>query len=146
MTDEQKVVKKNVADGWETISLYAASRASIVPLEKHLVERGGWFRPNGVGMPHFGSLGGMFSAVAAQIFGDPMEAGKVMGLAPYGVPEIPAETFFDVSGGNFNFLDRVPLLFQYDRRWPASADGYRNLAASAQSALEVAVLYLAQRL
>lgn len=146
MPDEQKVAKQTVADGWETISLYAAAGTSVVPLEKHLVERGGWFRPNGVGMPRFGSLGGMFSAVAAQIFADPMEAGKVMGLAPYGSPEIPAAAFFDLAGGNFNFLDGVPGLFQHDGRWPARADEYRNLAASVQSALEVAVLHLARHL
>ena len=144
--DEQKVVKQNVEDGWETISLYAASDASVVPLEKHLVERGGWFMPNGVGMPRFGSLGGMYSAVATQLFADPMEAGKVMGLAPYGLPEISAEAFFDLSGGNFNFLDDVPQLFQHDVRWPSHMSEYKNLAASVQSALEVAVLYLARHI
>lgn len=40
-------------------------------------------------MPGFGSLGGMFSAVAAQVFDDLSEAGKEMGLAPYGAAAIP---------------------------------------------------------
>lgn len=144
--DEQSIVKRRVEKGWETISLYAASGANIFPLEKHLVERGGWFRPNGGGMPRFGSLGGMFSAVATQIFGDPMEAGKVMGLAPYGVAEIPAGAFFDVSNGGFEFLDAVPEMFRHDLRWPAHEGDYVNLAASVQAALEVAVLHLARQL
>jgi carbamoyltransferase len=146
--DEQRVIKNQVHDGWEMISLYAARGASIVPLEKHLVERGGWYRENGGGMPRFGSLGGMFSAVATQIFADPMEAGKVMGLAPYGSPVIPASAFFDIRrGGDFNFLDGVPQMFEHDgARWPAHADEYRNLAASVQAALEAAVLYLARHL
>ncbi|HKR01706.1 MAG TPA: carbamoyltransferase C-terminal domain-containing protein [Pyrinomonadaceae bacterium] len=145
--DEQGVVKDQVEDGWETISLYAASGTSIVPLEKHLVERGGWFRQNGGGMPRFGSLGGMFSAVAAQIFEHPMEAGKVMGLAPYGTPQISSSAFFDITEGRFNFLDDVPKMFGGEgERWPANADEYRNLAASVQSALEDAILYLAGHL
>jgi carbamoyltransferase len=66
-------------DGWETISLYRASDAAIEPLEKHLVRDGAWLERRTEGMPRFRSLGGMYSAVAHQIFGDPMEAGKVMG-------------------------------------------------------------------
>jgi carbamoyltransferase len=144
--DEQSVVNRRVEDGWETISLYAASSTEIFPLEKHLVERAGWYRPNGGGMPRFGSLGGMFSAVATQIFDNPMEAGKVMGLAPYGVAEIPADAFFDISSGGFEFLDNVPEMFKHNLRWPAHEGVYVNLAASVQSALEVAVLHLARRL
>jgi carbamoyltransferase len=145
-SDEQGVVKQRVDDGWETISLYAASGTTIIPTEKYLVERGCWFVPSDVGMPRFGSLGGMFSAVAAQLFADPMEAGKVMGLAPYGSPDIPAEAFFDLSGDAIKFLDDVPRLFRHDEHWPSRADEYGNLAASVQSALEVAVLHLARRL
>ncbi|HMF55337.1 MAG TPA: carbamoyltransferase C-terminal domain-containing protein [Pyrinomonadaceae bacterium] len=144
--DERKAVKKEVEDGWETISLYAASGSSIIPLEKHLVKRGDWFSPQDVGMPRFGSLGGMFSSVAAQIFADPMEAGKVMGLAPYGIPELPAGAFFDISGGDLNFLDTVPGMFGHDERWPSCAEEYKSLASSVQFALEDAVLYLAGHL
>jgi carbamoyltransferase len=144
--DERGVVMNKVRDGWETISLYSARDTSIIPLEKHLVERGGWFRENGGGMPRFGSLGGMFSAVATQIFADPMEAGKVMGLAPYGTPEIPSSAFFDLARGSFNFLDNVPKMFAAGEQWPERAQEYMNLAASVQSALEDAVLYLARHL
>ncbi|HLM54583.1 MAG TPA: carbamoyltransferase N-terminal domain-containing protein [Pyrinomonadaceae bacterium] len=66
--DERAAIKTPVEDGWETISLYAASGTKVAPLEKHLVERGGWYRPRGGGMPGFGSLGGMFSSVATQLF------------------------------------------------------------------------------
>ena len=80
--EEQSVVTQNFDAAWETISLYSGSGAAVTPLEKHLVEHGAWLRMDDTRMPEFGSLGGMFSAVAQQIFGDPMEAGKVMGLAP----------------------------------------------------------------
>ena len=139
---EQKLVNGDFADGWETISLYAASDTSVVPLEKHVAERGEWLDMRNPGMPTFGSLGGMFSAAAQQIFSDPMDAGKVMGLAPYGEPNIPASEFFDISKGHFYFKNNVPSRFPDDERWPSHARQYDNLACSVQAALDVALMYL----
>lgn len=145
--DERRAVRRRVRDGWETASLYAASGTSLTVLEKHLVEKGHWLLKRRGGMPLFGSLGGMYSAVAHQLFGDAMEAGKVMGLAPYGIPRLAPEQFFEVTrGGSFIFRDVVPQAFRHNDRWPAREDEYRDLAASVQSALESAILYLAKRL
>ena len=144
--EERAAIRTPVEDGWETVSLYAAKGTNLVPLEKHLVECGGWYRPRAAGMADFGSLGGMFSSVAAQLFSDPSEAGKVMGLAPYGAATIPARSFFRIEEGGFRFLDDVPAMFGYGERWPARPEEYTNLAASVQAALEVAILHLAGRL
>lgn len=144
--EEQRVVVQNFDAAWETISLYSGSGAAIVPLEKHVVEHGAWLRMDDSGMPEFGSLGGMFSAVAQQIFGDPMEAGKVMGLAPYGEPQIPTSSFFEIANNGFQFKDSVPRQFRSSERWPARGDEYNILAASVQAALEDALLHLVQRL
>jgi len=143
---ERALVNGNFIDGWETISLYSASGTKLVPLEKHAAERGEWLGLRDTGMPSFGSLGGMFSAVAQQIFGEPMDAGKVMGLAPYGEPQIPVSDFFEIDHSHFHFKDTAPGMFRHDERWPARASEYEMLAASVQAALEDAVLYLAQRL
>ncbi len=145
-SQEQQLVNGNFADAWETISLYSASGTSILPLEKHVAERGEWLDMRHAGMPTFGSLGGMFSAVAQQIFGNPMDAGKVMGLAPYGEPNIPASDFFDISNGQFHFKNNVPQNFPDDERWPHHAREYDNLASSVQSALDVAIMYLVEHL
>jgi carbamoyltransferase len=133
-------------DPWETITLYYASGTQIVPLEKHVVDRGAWLRMYDGEMPSFGSLGGMFSAAAKQIFGESTEAGKVMGLASYGEPSFAPGDFFDLDRGRFCFKDTVPLRFRHDRRWPDQAHEYEALAASVQGALEVALLQLTQRL
>jgi len=145
-TEELKVLNTSVTDGWETISLYHASGTEIVPLEKHVVERGAWLVPYDGEMPSFGSLGGMYSAAAQQIFGEATEAGKVMGLAPYGNPAFPASDFFDVVNGRFHFKDTVPLRFRHHERWPNCTSEYEALAGSVQSALETALLYLVQRI
>jgi carbamoyltransferase len=89
--EELKVLKDSSTDCWETISLYHAAGTTVTPLEKHAVDRGAWLVMRDGEMPSFGSLGGMFSAAAQQIFGEASEAGKVMGLAPYGQRVFPTK-------------------------------------------------------
>jgi carbamoyltransferase len=144
--DEQSVAIERFTDGWESISLYQANGRNIRALEKHLVDDGRWLTRRPRGMPLFGSLGGMYSAVAMQVFGDPLEAGQVMGLAPYGESEFAPHEFFEYVDRKFVFHDTVPNRFSHNKRWPASQRSYRNLACSVQQALEKAVMLLAMRL
>lgn len=143
---EKGILNGHSTDAWETISLYYGSGTDVIPLEKHVVDRGAWLVPYDSEMPGFGSLGGMFSAAAQQIFGESSEAGKVMGLAAYGKPEFPSSNFFEIERGRFCFKQTVPLRFRHERRWPDSAQEYETLAASVQAALETALLYLVQHL
>jgi carbamoyltransferase len=144
--EERDVLRRSFDDGWETISLYSAAATSVTPLEKHVVDHGAWLAMRESGMPSFGSLGGMYSAVAQQIFGEPMEAGKVMGLAPYGEPLIPVQSFIDVCADRFHYKDVVPSQFRHNQRWPALTSEYECLAASVQAALEAALMHLVGRL
>ena len=144
--EERRVIKGPAADGWEIISLYGAAGATLTPLEKHLTEGFDWLTLNGPGMGKFRSLGTIFSTASEQIFGESLDAGKVMGLAPYGVPRIPTEDFFRIEDGRFIFQDKVPAMFRHRERWPLRQDEYRDLAASAQVALEDALLYLVNHL
>lgn len=131
----------------EIISLYSAQGTSLRPLEKHLCD-GDWLPPppSGVGMNGFRSLGALFYAASRQIFGDTMDAGKVMGLAPHGRAVFPPEAFFEIREGSFVFKDDVPARYLHDERWPARAAEYQDLAASCQVALEAALLDLCRRL
>ncbi|MFP3943058.1 MAG: carbamoyltransferase [Alphaproteobacteria bacterium] len=135
------------AVGGETNSIYHAQGTALKALEKHMADRGRWLNPPppGATMPTFGSLGGIFSAAAQQIFGDSMDAGKVMGLAPYGTPTIEPGEFFEIRDGRFVFFDHVPKRFTKAERWPNAQREYENLACSVQNALEHALLYLAGR-
>lgn len=143
---EKSILNGGSIDAWETISLYYGSGTDVIPVEKHVVDRGAWLVPHQSEMPGFGSLGGMFSAAAQQIFGESSEAGKVMGLAAYGKPEFPSSEFFEIECGRFCYKETVPLRFRHERRWPDSAPEYETLAASVQAALETALLYLVQHL
>ncbi len=133
--------------GGETNSIYRCNTGSIEALEKHMIADGRWLTPPPVGaaMQGFGSLGGMFSAVAGQIFGNTMDAGKVMGLAPYGKANIGPAEFFEIRDGEFVFNDTVPKRFGSSERWPANQEHYQDLSASVQNALEHALLYLVGR-
>ena len=144
--EEQRVIKNPVEDAWEIISLYSASGTTITALEKHVSEGRQWLTTDRTCMPKFRSLGGIFSASAVQIFGGDLEAGKVMGLAPYGRPAYPTSDFFEIVEGRFVFHDKIPSLFQHADRWPQRQAEYEGLAYSAQNALEDALLYLVDHL
>lgn len=144
--EERSTVVGQVHDGWEHASFYAAHGTVIQPVRKYIVEGDLWLCERERDMPTFGSIGGMYSAVAQQIFGDPMEAGQVMGLAPYGRPVHAPEDFFNISDETFVFHDVVPNCYRHDRRWPEYQSKYENLASSVQSALHVAIGELVARL
>jgi carbamoyltransferase len=138
---------------WESISLYEVDRNGAKPLEKQVTPysdpkrgaRGRLTLPDW-DLPYSGTLGRLFGGAANQIFGDPTDAGKVMGLAAYGRAEHPATDFYEVRDGAFKFLDTVPKRFATRRRWPLLRERYEDLAASVQIALEEAILLLVRRL
>jgi carbamoyltransferase len=145
--DEKNAVVDSGTVGGETNSIYHEAGTTLKALEKHMVAQGRWLNPapGGASMPGFGSLGGLFSAAAAQIFGDAMDAGKVMGLAPYGQATIDPGEFFEIRDGRFVFFDEVPKRFNTTERWPDARHQYEDLACSVQNALEHALLYLVGR-
>lgn len=152
--DERAVIVGGERADHEMASLYRASGTTMIPLEKHLGSpNASWpleLDAHGElpgGMPPFGSLGSMYSAVGRQIFGEPMDgAGKVMGLAPYGRPTIPVDEFFRIVDGGFVFSSEVLERYRHHERWPARREEYADLAASVQAAVEEGVLHLARRL
>src|SRR5438067_1353735 len=137
--EERSSVLSLCPDAWEHISFYAAEGATLKPVRKQVVEGSLWLTEPQTGMPSFGSIGGMYSAVAQQIFGDPMEAGQVMGLAPYGRPRHAPRDFFHVSKETLVFHDIVPKFYRHNRRWPQCKRKYEDLACSVQAALHVAI-------
>ncbi len=124
----------------ETVGIYRADRNGIELIEKHI---GSWLIP-GPGMRQFGSLGGMFSAAAKLMFDEALDAGKVMGLAPYGNPRYPIEHFLSIDdAGVFHFRNEAVRQFAQPRdSWPSHQSDYADLACSVQRALEYALLYL----
>jgi carbamoyltransferase len=138
--DEHRVVVGH--HGSEAISMYRATGQHMTPLAKYMTGPDGWLGVRDGGMRAFGTLGGMYSAIADQIFGDVHAAGKVMGLAPCGNPTIPVREFLHVEDGALQFSGAVAGRFRHDLRWPDCAEAYADLAASAQAALEAGLAAL----
>lgn len=130
--------------GWETLSIYRYEDRRLTCLRKDVVGNRGWLTLLDRGMPRFSGIGGMYSAVAHQIFGHYLEAGKVMGLAPLGSATIPSSAFFEIEGSELRFQDDVPRRFSHDERWPNRQEEYAELAASVQAAVEEAVVWAAE--
>ena len=131
----------------EIISIYRADDTGLHCLEKHFGE---WM-PNLTGlrrgqpMQTFASLGGMYSSAAHQVFGDAMDAGKIMGLAAFGERTLQTEKFFEIADdGHFIFKSDVPKQFASVSHWPADREQNQNLATSVQHALEDAVHHLVE--
>lgn len=147
---ERQVVSAAIPGAAETISMYEASGTRVTPLLKYA---GTWLRPQQLagaavspGMQSFNSVGAMYSSAALQIFGNYMDAGKVMGLAPYGEPTIPIEEFVTVEQGHLRFTCNVVRRFPYAERYPKHLREYRELAASVQRALEFALMHLVRQI
>jgi carbamoyltransferase len=169
--EERLAVKSGLSGGSEAHSFYEGRGGTLTPLEKHLIADGRWLcynsrtetvdlennpvplapagfiRENRRGMGQFLGLGHMYDRVATQIFGDPHTGpGKVMGLAPYGVPSFEPSDFFKVNGGTFEFLPTVPAAFQLVERYPEHEKEYQDLAAATQKAFEEGMLHLVAHL
>lgn len=127
----------------ETLTFYHAQGAKLTAIEKH-IGRASEQRPGR--MRSLFSLGALFHCAGSQVFGEPLDgAGKLMGLAPFGVPNIPISDFFSIEGDEFIYSEAVCDRFVHDDRWPARSKEYADLAASTQCALEEAILYVAKR-
>jgi carbamoyltransferase len=124
---------------YEAFSMYRASGVEVEPVFKQIGKD--WFHIVD-GVPTFNTLGGMFSALAKQMFNNPMDAGKVMGLAPYGKPTDSPDSFFTKRDGLLHFESGLLEPLKGAPSWPAQKEVYQNLAASAQEALEEALLGL----
>ncbi len=147
LVNVKRVEAPKISRPAEVISIYEAQRGGIRCVEKHLGE---WMpnlarlRPDHP-MQTFASLGGMYSSVSHQIFGDAMDAGKVMGLAAYGRHSIPSSDFFSIADdGHFVFRDTVPARYANTRHWPDDRERNQDLATSVQHALEDGIHYLVQ--
>ena len=131
----------------ETITIYVANGTEIRCVEKHLGE---WMPDlknlrRGQPMQTFGSIGGMYSSVSHQIFGDAMDAGKVMGLAAFGRHSYPTEDFFTISeDGRFLFSDKIVKRYANVAHWPENQRENQDLATSVQHALEDSIFYLVE--
>ncbi len=128
----------------EIVSLYRAESGRLEGVEMHY---GIDFPDMGERPLRYGSLGAMFSTTAMQAFNDLFAAGKLMGLAPYGVPRIDPGRLAGIDPGGALVFHPYLLdeLRQHEGAWPLHEAFYQDVAASLQVALETVLERLWRR-
>ncbi len=148
LDDAERAAVIGPTTGREVSSIYHATPAGLVAREKQL---GALSAPAPAPgrplspLPPFASLGTMYQAVARLVFGSWQDAGKVMGLAPYGRPRSPVDDFLAIDGPRLVFADGIHRRRWPAGGWPAHRETWEDLARSVQEALEVGVMHLAAR-
>jgi carbamoyltransferase len=142
--DELEVIVNPGNASWETISIYSAKQKSLKPIFKQVVHNGDWYKElSDHSFPSFNSLGGMYSAVTKQIFGDDTVSGKTMALASYGKPVFPVNKFLEIIDNEIIFTNHIQTeVTPTDALWPQNERLYQNLAASVQTSLEKALTHI----
>lgn len=148
LDDAERAAVIGPREGRETASIYAWAGGRLRPVEKQLGRilpddppRG---RPRPLLEP-YASLGTMFQSVARHVFGGWFDAGKVMGLAPYGTARLPVEAWLGVDGPRLVFEGAARRAMWLREPWPAHREAYADLAASVQAACTAGILHLARR-
>jgi carbamoyltransferase len=131
-------------EGWEHLTLYRARGSCITPLEIHTCRD--WVQKAERGLWRFESLGGMYAAASALIFGNASDAAKVMGLAAYGTARFAPEDFLMIRDGRLHFLGAVHDKLDCAAAQYGTEAMHRDLAASVQRALEGALLHFVRHL
>lgn len=138
----------------EMVSLYDFEQGRLTPVFKQMTPRlapheghQGKYQLPGAANRH--GLGAMYERASEAIFGGEQQAGKVMGLAPFGRPNLPVEAFHRVRDDGaleFSNPDILRLDYSQAHRTPMDPAGVeaQGLAASVQQALEHGMLHFAR--
>lgn len=122
-------------EGYEWLSCYKFDETTHAPLIKHMAKA----QKTAI-LTEASSLGSLFELVSKIIFGERMQAGKVMGLAAYGQSLIPVEEFLHWDDEQIVFSKQFLSRFEGLSKWPENATAFQNLASSVQNVLEETVL------
>ncbi|MGE5307975.1 MAG: carbamoyltransferase [Deltaproteobacteria bacterium] len=136
---EKSVTRHRPSGDNEYFSVYRCSPKGVHLLEKHFCRTWcGWDRS---GIFGFQSLGGMFSFASYLIFGELMEAGKVMGLAGYGDALSRSDAFVHYGPRRFVYSrPRFRSLRAGSAGWPVRKDAAVRLASSVQKTFESVII------
>jgi carbamoyltransferase len=93
------------------------------------------------------SIGGFYSMVSGYCFGNMDDAGKLMGLAPYGRQGVFSEPIFKLEEGRVHVLEEVLALFNkpmhfLNRSLKDNFQYYADIAIWVQKEVEKAILYI----
>lgn len=132
---------------FEKDSYYSATDRQIKPIYKD-------FSPLGEVLKHYPiyppltrhSIGGLYAGVSSYIFRGLDDSGKLMGLAPYGRPNIYDFEVFELRDGRlflrYNWMDNFRNPAHSDEDFKSNFQEYADLAYWVQKEVERAILYI----
>lgn len=92
------------------------------------------------------SIGGLYSAVSSYIFGNTMDVGKLMGLAPYGKPNIYKDKIFELKEGrvfvNYRWMEKFKNPVRSIDMFKENFQYFADIAYWVQKEIEEAILYV----
>lgn len=131
----------------EKDSFYHFSSGKLIPLVKDFSILNGEFTPKPMNMPTtLHSIGGLYSAASAYCFGNMDDAGKLMGLAPYGQKGLYSQPIFELAKGRIMVRNDWAHRFNhpagsYDE-FRSNFQYYADIACYVQQQVEEAILYV----
>jgi carbamoyltransferase len=131
----------------EKDSYYILKDGKLTPVLKDFSVWGIGLKNNPINPPYtMHSIGGLYSAVSKYVFGNMDDAGKLMGLAPYGRPGIYDFEIFDLKDGRvyvrYDWMGNFNRPCHSYEEFKAGFQYYADIAYWTQKEVERAILYI----
>jgi predicted NodU family carbamoyl transferase len=144
---EREKIHKDVAHLYfEKDSYYSYADEKLVPVYKDFSPQGYKHKAYPAGLHTVDSIGGLYQGVSLYCFRNEMDAGKLMGLAPYGSPGVYKDEIFQLQDGrvhvNYDWIRKLTQPARSYGEFKTNFKYYADIAYHVQEELERAVLYI----
>ena len=144
---EREKIHKDVAHlYYEKDSYYNYSDESLISVYKDFSPLGYFGKAYPAGLYTKDSIGGVYHGTSEYTFGNQMDAGKLMGLAPYGSRGVYKDEIFYLQAGrvfvNYDWIRKLNKPAKSYEDFKADFQYYADIAYHVQEEVERAILYL----
>jgi predicted NodU family carbamoyl transferase len=131
---------------YEKDSYYTYSDEKLISVYKDFSPLGYYNKNYPAGLYTMDSIGGVYQGASQYCFRNHMDAGKLMGLAPYGCPGVYKDEIFFLQSGrvhvNYDWIRKLNKPAVSHEMFKADFKYYADIAYHVQKELERAVLYI----
>ncbi|HEX9508914.1 MAG TPA: carbamoyltransferase C-terminal domain-containing protein [Puia sp.] len=131
---------------YEKDSYYNYAGNKLTPVYKDFASLGYFYKFYPAEIPTAHSIGGLFRGVSNYCFRNAMDAGKLMGLAPYGSPGVYKEEIFELKDGrafiNYDWIRKLTRPARSHEEFKKNFKYYADIAYRVQEEVGRAVIYV----
>jgi carbamoyltransferase len=144
---EREKIHEDVAHLYtEKESYYLYSGETLTPVYKDFSPLGHSARAYACGIGPLHSIGGLYKGTSKYCFRSNMDAGKLMGLSPYGRPGVYSQEIFELRDGrvfiNYDWIRSLNRPARSHQEFKRNFQYYADIAYYVQEEVERAILYL----